>query len=275
DLLMYADLHLFAARPDIGAIDIVRQQRIRGVEPAAFDDAAHRHIDVERSRPGDRDIRWAGGIGRSGGLLLGKTCACLWAVPADPKAAEAYAAARQQAGNRQHWNAQPNAWRQGTPPHLITALVAEVHILQGKLYRKPLDVLDHRLQIVPLLPRHPEFVPLYCDLDFIFAVLDFFHDPLGQLPVDPLPDQCLLPDRLTRCLLHGLVVEHPKLDLAPRQVPLQQLVHLLELQLVVRVDGDFGVLPFDAGLGPLEVVALAHLARHIGERVVDLGKIGL
>src|SRR5271169_1403561 len=33
----------------------------------------------------------------------------------------------------------------------ITALVAEVHILQGQIYRKPLDVLDYRLQIVPLL----------------------------------------------------------------------------------------------------------------------------
>ena len=33
----------------------------------------------------------------------------------------------------------------------FTALIAEVHILQGQLNRKPLDVLDHRLQIVPLL----------------------------------------------------------------------------------------------------------------------------
>jgi hypothetical protein len=56
---------------------------------------------------------------------------------------------------------------------------------------------------------------------------------------------------------------------------LQQLVHLLELELVVGVDGDLGVLAFDLRLGTFEVVTLAHLAAHIGERIVDLGKIGL
>jgi hypothetical protein len=58
-------------------------------------------------------------------------------------------------------------------------------------------------------------------------------------------------------------------------MPLQQLVHLLELEVVVGVQGDLSPVSLDLRHRVLEVVALAHLARHVGERIVDLGQIGL
>ena len=71
----------------------------------------------------------------------------------------------------------------------------------------------------------------------------------------------------------GLKSSAPGLDLAPRQVHLQQLVHLLQLQIVVGEDGELAFLAFDRAFAALEVEARRDLAGDAGERVVDLGEI--
>ncbi len=58
-------------------------------------------------------------------------------------------------------------------------------------------------------------------------------------------------------------------------MPLQQFMHLLQLQVVVGVDGQLLLLPLHLAMRPLEVVSLLDLASHILQRVVDLGKVGL
>jgi len=52
----------------------------------------------------------------------------------------------------------------------------------------------------------------------------------------------------------------------------QQLVHLLELQLVIGEQGDEPFLPLDSAFAALEVETRADLARDPGERVVDLAR---
>jgi hypothetical protein len=61
---MDGDLHLIAVRADIGAIDVVAQQRHVGIEPAALDAPAERDIGVDRL--GARDRNPAGGRDRYG-----------------------------------------------------------------------------------------------------------------------------------------------------------------------------------------------------------------
>src|SRR4029079_12931387 len=117
-------------------------------------------------------------------------------------------------------------------------------------------------------------VALNGNLHLELPVLDLFHQALRQLPVDALADHRLLPHRLAGGLLERLVVDDPHVDLAAGEMPLQQFVHLLELQLIVGIDGDLGAVPLDPGLRVFEIIALAHLARHVGERIVDLLEVG-
>jgi hypothetical protein len=56
---------------------------------------------------------------------------------------------------------------------------------------------------------------------------------------------------------------------------LNKLVHLLELQVVIGLDGEFLFVPLDAAMRALEVIALGNLPRDILERIIDLGEIGL
>ena len=72
-LLVDGDLHLAAVGADIGAIDMIRQQRRVGIEPAALDPAAEQHIGVDRPRCRDRHS--APRRGRQGARALARCAA--------------------------------------------------------------------------------------------------------------------------------------------------------------------------------------------------------
>src|SRR5205807_5526993 len=82
-----------------------------------------------------------------------------------------------------------------------------------------------------------------------------------------------LADGIARRLLWVFVIERPRLDLAPGQVHLQQLVHLFELQLVIGGQRDLALVARDRAFAALEVEPGRDLAVDAGDRVVDLGKL--
>ena len=70
-----------------------------------------------------------------------------------------------------------------------------------------------------------------------------------------------------------LVIERAGLDLAPGQVHLEQLVHLLQFQFVVGDEGDLALLALDRAFAALEIEPSGDLAVDAGDGVVDLGKV--
>jgi len=51
-------------------------------------------------------------------------------------------------------------------------------------------------------------------------------------------------------------------------------VHLFELQVVIRMDGQLPLLPLHLAMRSFEVVSLLDFALHILQRVVDFGEVG-
>src|SRR5262249_57141759 len=82
-----------------------------------------------------------------------------------------------------------------------------------------------------------------------------------------------LPQRIAGSLLRRLVIERRRFDFAPRQMHLQKLVHLLQLELVVREDSKDAFLAIDRAFTALEIEARSDLACHSVQGIVDLGKI--
>src|SRR5260221_1757957 len=151
--------------------------------------------------------------------------------------------------------------------------VAEIHILQRLLDLEAAQQGDGRLQVVALLAGDAQLLALDAGLDLEAAVLDLAHEAPGQLAVDALLQHHRLALRVARRLLGRLEFERAGIDLAPRQMHLQQLVQLAELQLVIGEDEKVALLPRDRGFAVLEVVARADLTREAGEGVVDLGHV--
>jgi hypothetical protein len=56
---------------------------------------------------------------------------------------------------------------------------------------------------------------------------------------------------------------------------LQQLMHLLQLGLIIGIEGEHRLLPLDLALGILEVETGRDLAFDIVQRIVDLVQVGL
>src|SRR6185437_6570601 len=82
-----------------------------------------------------------------------------------------------------------------------------------------------------------------------------------------------LPHRLARRFLRRLEIERAGIDLPPRHMHAQQLLHLAQLQLVIGENGQGALLPRDLRLAALEIEARGDLAAEAGEGVIDLGKV--
>src|SRR6266850_4619708 len=152
-------------------------------------------------------------------------------------------------------------------------LFAKIQILQRLLDLQAANHGDRRLKIVALLAGYPQLVALDRHLHLELAVLDLADQLPGEIGVDPLTQHDRLAHPVARGLLGRLEIECGGVDLAPRQMHFQQLMHLLELQLVISEQGDQAFLPLDRAFAALEVEARADLARDPGERVVDLGQV--
>src|SRR3546814_4279484 len=111
--------------------------------------------------------------------------------------------------------------------------VPEIDVLQRLLDVQPLDEGDRRLKVVDLLAADAQLVALDGRLHLHLGVLDRLDQAPGQILGDALPDHDGLPQRIPGRLLRRLELQRTGIDLAAREVPLPQLMHLLQLQVVV------------------------------------------
>src|SRR5438270_8707402 len=117
--------------------------------------------------------------------------------------------------------------------HRRRALFPEIDVLQRLLGLDRAELGDGGLEVVAFLARDAQLVALDRDLDLELAVLDLAHQALGELLVDALLEQHGLAHRVARGLFGWLELERGGIDLAPRQMRLQELMHLLQLEIVV------------------------------------------
>src|SRR5579883_427957 len=158
-------------------------------------------------------------------------------------------------------------------PHPLIGSIAEVDVLQRLLELERAQALDRGLQVVALLAGDAQLVALNRRLHFELAVLDLAHEALAELLVDALLQEDRLPQAVARGLLGRLELESAGVDLAPRQVDFEELVHLLQLQLVIGKEDERPVLARDGAFAALEVEARGDLSREARESVVDFGEV--
>src|SRR5258707_15595399 len=105
-------------------------------------------------------------------------------------------------------------------------LFPEIDVLQRLLGLDRPELDDGGLKIVAFLARDAQLVALDRHLDLELAVLDLAHQALGELLVDALLDEDGLAHGIARGFLRRLELERRGVDLAARQMRLQELVHL-------------------------------------------------
>src|SRR3954470_21806081 len=155
------------------------------------------------------------------------------------------------------------------------SLVPEVHVLQRLLDLEAPDERDRFLQVVALFAADAELVALDRGLDLQLRVLDRLHDLLGELLVDALLDHDLLALGIARSALRILKFQSAGIELAPGDIALQQLLHLLQLHFVIGEEGDDLFLALDGAFRTLEIEPGVDLAPGAVDGVVDLGQVGL
>src|SRR5262245_10834736 len=155
---------------------------------------------------------------------------------------------------------------------LLRAVVGELHLDTQVLLP---EELDHRLEVVPVLAEHADLVLLDLRLDLELRVLDEAHDLLRLLHRDPLLDVDPLAHGATRRGLDLAVAERLERHAPAVELRLEDVEHLLQDVVVVRVDRDRALVEAQLGLRLLEVVARLHVARRLVDRVGDRLRIDL
>src|ERR1700683_141506 len=160
-----------------------------------------------------------------------------------------------------------------TPPRICAGRsrgsVAEVIELQRHLELRAAQQRDGGLQLVTLLTADAHLVALQARLHLELRVLDQALDLLARFRIDALPEQHLLARRGQR-RVRILHLEAQKIDAALGKPQLQDLQHLLELKIHLRLQGDGEILLLEARPGVLEVKTLRQLAVRLVDRVGDL-----
>src|SRR5204862_2951487 len=150
---------------------------------------------------------------------------------------------------------------------------AEIDVLQRLLELEAAQQRDRVLQIVALFAGDAQFAALHGGLHLQFAVLDLARELAGEIGADALAQRDRLPHGVAGGLLRGLVVERAGLDLAARQMHLQELVHLLQLEVVIGDELDLSLVAVDRGFAALEIEAGRDLALDRGDRIIDLSEM--
>ena len=112
------------------------------------------------------------------------------------------------------------------------------------------------------------------DLDLQLGPFDRLDDLLGEFAVDALLDRDGLAEAVAAGFFRLLEVEGAGVDLAFGHVAAQEFLDLLELEVVVRVDGQGFIGAFDRAVAALEIVAGFDLAFGALKGVIDLGEFG-
>src|SRR5690348_13513708 len=137
--------------------------------------------------------------------------------------------------------------------------VPEVVELQGQIQLRAAQQLDRRLQVIPLLARDADFLSLDTGLHLELRVLDDAGDLLSRLRIDALLQDDLLAGG-GECGLGVFEVEAGEVDAALAEAQLQDLEHLLQLKVHLRVQGHGRFLELEARPGILEIETLGQLS---------------
>src|SRR5580658_4342523 len=154
------------------------------------------------------------------------------------------------------------------------ASVPEVVELERNPEVRLAQQLHDGLQFILLLATDPHLIALQTRLYLELGVLDQARNLLARLLVDTVPqDQLLLRGRKRNLrLLH---LEACDVDAALRQSQLQDLEHLLQLEVDLCVRSDGELLQLEARAGVLEVKTLRQLTIGLVHSVRDFVNIEL
>ena len=161
----------------------------------------------------------------------------------------------------------------GSVPHDRPS-VPEVIELQRQVELRAAQQPDGLLQVVALLPADAHLLALDAGLDLKLGVLDETRDLPTGLGVDPLFEENLLAGGGEGNL--GLLdVQARQVDAPLAETQLQDIQHLLQLKIDLRVQGHRGILELEPGPGIFEVEALSELAIRLIDGVRHLVGIQL
>ena len=153
-----------------------------------------------------------------------------------------------------------------------SALIAKIEVLQGLLDLQAAGDGDRRLQIVALFAGDAQLVALDRHLHLELAVLDLADQLPGEVGVDALTQHDRLLQRVARSLLRRLVTPAPPgRPCAGSDAPPTARASA-SASARRRRQRQHALLALDRAFAALEVEARRDLARHSGDRVVDLGE---
>src|SRR5215469_9681518 len=154
-----------------------------------------------------------------------------------------------------------------------TGSIPEIPELQRKIGDRLLYQHDGSLQLV-LLPTGDAYrIALNAGLHLHFAVLDEANDLLRALLLDADADRNRLLDLVPADLFDAAELERPHVNSALRELPDQHVGHLLQLEVVVRVECQQLVLVLDASVRAFEVEARGDFLVGLVEGVAQLDLI--
>ena len=140
-----------------------------------------------------------------------------------------------------------------------SGLIAKIGVLQGQVDRGVLEHGNNLLQVIPVLAADANLVALHAGLNLEPGVFDQLYDLLGDI----LRDALLYPRGLA-CLVDGgfqlAFLERSQIDTPLGKLEVQNVLYLIELKFVVRLDGELVLGLNDPGAGALEVIAVADFA---------------
>src|SRR6516164_8773317 len=165
-----------------------------------------------------------------------------------------------------------------TPPRICVAplrgSVAEVRELQRHIELRAAQQSDRRLQLIALLAADAHLLALNARLNLELRVLHQSRDLPAGVRIDTVAQHHLLV-RGGKCGLRLLGLQAGEIDAALGEAELQDLQHLLELKVHLRMQRDDEFLQLEACAGVLEVEALRELAVRLVDGVGDLVRIEL
>ena len=96
----------------------------------------------------------------------------------------------------------------------------------------------------------------------------------GHIRGDTLADGYFLAEHTAGGLFWREIFHHPRGNSAPRQVTLQQFMHLAQFHIVIGNDGEAFILALDGAVAILEIETLVDFSAHAVKRVIHLREIG-
>src|SRR3989442_11088189 len=153
--------------------------------------------------------------------------------------------------------------------------VAEVDELERQVGDRLAHQLDRGLQVVLLRPGNPHRVALDRGAHPELGILHELHHALRPVLGDPHAHRQRPLDLVARDLLHAAGLEAAHVDVALRKARAQHVHHLVELELVVGVDGEQQLTLLDARVRALEVEAIGDFLVGLLDRVPDFLPVDL